>query len=225
MTKYDAVVFDLDGTLIDSVPGIAAALNDVLADLGRVRLPVEQVRPMIGEGFNVTITKSLQATGGLDGHDIAALALRWERIYLDREIMRTQVYPGVFEVLRELQDRGVALSICTNKPRPVTRPLLEAIGLWPFMRAVVTPEDVEAMKPDPRHVLATVAAMDVRDGCAVYVGDSEIDVAAARAAMLPVVLVRYGYCRVPFDSLRPDVMIDRFDELPAALAALNGRAG
>ncbi len=220
MKTYDAVVFDLDGTLIDSVPGIAAALNDVLAGLGRATLPVERVRPMIGEGFTVTITKALEATGGLDGQDVSALALQWERIYLDREIMRTQVYPGVFEVLQQLQDDGVALSICTNKPKPVTRPLLEAIGLWPFMRAVITPEDVEAMKPDPRHVLATVAAMDAAHERAVYVGDSEIDVAAARSALLPVILVRYGYCRVPLDSLQPDAMIDRFDELPAALAAL-----
>lgn len=217
MTSVKSVVFDLDGTLIDSVPAVAAAINRVLVEEGRQAISVAATKAMVGGGALETLVLALQATGGGDEEQAASLMERYYGAYLDDPGAHTVVYPGVMDVLEGLLAEGVAMGICTNKPGETTRPVLTALGLDKFFAAVLTPADTRFCKPDGRHVLETLAAMGSTAKGALFVGDSETDVLAANDAGIPVVCVTYGYCHVPFAELDTLALIDTFGELRGVL--------
>lgn len=222
-----AVVFDLDGTLIDSIPAVTEATNRVLADLGRPPLATAAVREMVGHGARATLVRALAASGGGERDEglVSRCMERYLDAYLDDPAAATVIYPGVLEVLEDLTAAGVPLGICTNKPGPTTRPVLAALGLARYFKAVVTADDTPHRKPDGRHLLETLAAMEAAPACAAYVGDSETDVEAGRNAGLPVVAVTWGYAHGAIQGLGADALIDRFDQLPAALVRLLDRGG
>jgi phosphoglycolate phosphatase len=214
----DTLIFDLDGTLIDSIHGIAASLNAALAEVGRPAIGLDAVKVMIGEGGRKTVTLGLNATGGSDGIDIEAVFQSWTRTYIDIEVAKTEPYPGVISTLELLAAQGFRLGLCTNKTRHVVIPILEAAGLARFFgHAIVTPEDTPYPKPDGRHILATIDIVGGEPARSVYVGDSEIDHAAARDASVPIILVSYGYPRGRLTDMMADAVIDDFCALPATL--------
>ena len=220
-----AIVFDLDGTLIDSAPDLQAALNRVFADTGRRSLSVEEVTGMIGDGVEKLVERALDATGGVSrDREIQELS-SWVSRFLDsyggHGADLTRAYPGVPETLKQLYERGVRLAVCTNKPQAATVEVLEKLDLFSFFGAVVGGDALNGIrKPDPRHLLATLEGLGAAPESAVMVGDLGNDVAVARAAGLPVILCRHGYARVPVEELGPDAVIDRFTDLPEALDRL-----
>ncbi|HUI16158.1 MAG TPA: phosphoglycolate phosphatase [Alphaproteobacteria bacterium] len=223
---FRAVVFDLDGTLVDSAPDIATALNRTLAAAGRAAVTLAAVKTMIGDGAKRLVARGFAATG--DGLGEAAL----ERHYRDflacyegaDAVALTRPYPGVIETLALLQSEGLRLGLCTNKPAQATRDVLQQLALAPYFAAVITPEEVGAPKPDPAHLGAVLAALDAAPADAVMVGDNANDVAVARAAGTAVVAVAYGYPRMDPHALGADVLIDAMSELPAALTRLKPAA-
>jgi len=217
MAHVKSVVFDLDGTLIDSVPAVAAAINRVLVEEGRQAISVAATKGMVGGGARETLVLALQATGGGDDEQAAALMDRYYAAYLEDPTANTVVYPGVMDVLETFRAEGVVMGICTNKPGETTRPVIEALGLDRFFAATLTPADTQFPKPDGRHVLETLAAMGCMTKGAFFVGDSETDVLAANDAGVPVVCVTYGYCHVPYKDLDVMALIDNFGELPGVL--------
>jgi phosphoglycolate phosphatase len=217
--KRNAVLFDLDGTLIDSVPDLQAALNETLREIGKKPLPQDEVRKMIGDGTAMLVARGLAARGV----PLEALAERLPRflaLYEADPVGRTRVYPGVTQVLARLVAEGRRLAICTNKPQAATLAVLRGLGLDGLFEAVVGGDALPVRKPDPGHVLGAVAALGAVPEEAVMVGDNENDVAAAKSAGVPVILVRYGYARVPLAELPADLQIDGFADLPAALDTL-----
>jgi phosphoglycolate phosphatase len=219
--RISAVVFDLDGTLIDSAPDVAAALNRALAAEGRRPLSLSEVQQLVGEGAKPLIRRAWAATGPeLPEADLPAALERYLGEYAARPSEHTVVYDGVIEVLDRLEAEGLTLAVCTNKPSIMTRLVLEALGWSGRFRAVVGGDDTAYPKPDGRHVLETLERMGHGVEGAVYVGDSATDVAAARAAGLPVVAVRWGYARMEPEALGADLLIDRFADLPEALTRL-----
>jgi phosphoglycolate phosphatase len=217
----DTLIFDLDGTLIDSIHGIAASLNAALAEVGRPALGLDAVKVMIGEGGRKTVALGLDATGGSTGIDIEAVFQSWTRTYIEVEVAKTEPYPGVIATLELLAAQGFRLGLCTNKTRQVAIPILEAAGLARFFgRAVVTPEDTPYPKPDGRHILAAVELVGGERSRSVYVGDSEIDYAAARDAEIAMVLVSYGYPHGRLADMKADAVIDEFAGLPATVLRL-----
>ena len=223
MTPLPALVFDLDGTLIDSIPQVAAAVNATLAEAARPTLPLPAVRGMIGEGARVTVERAFAATGGTGGVDIDAMVDRYLVHYLADPAAHTVVFPGVVEVLEEFRAAGTIMGICTNKPGATTRPALDALNLSRFFAAVVTADDTRYLKPDGRHVLDTLAAMNADRTGAVFVGDSEVDLAAAHDAGVPAVVVAYGYGRTAVQTMPAAARIERFHDLPAAVAGIVAR--
>ena len=220
-----AIVFDLDGTLIDSAPDLQAALNRVFANTGRRSLSVEEVTGMIGDGVEKLVARALDATGGASGGDELKELSAWVSQFLDsyggHGADLTRVYPGVPETLKRLRDEGWLLGVCTNKPQAASIEVLEKLGLYGFFGAVLGGDALDGVrKPDPRHLLATLEALKAAPEAAVMVGDLGNDVRAARAAGLPVILCRHGYARVPLEELGADAVIDHFTDLPAALARL-----
>jgi|AGTN01.2.fsa_nt_gi 2-phosphoglycolate phosphatase, prokaryotic len=216
---FDAIVFDLDGTLIDSVPDVRNALNVMLARRGRRALSVDEVRLTVGEGARMMLERVFAATGGPEANFEAALA-DYLAAYSANPVIDTVVYPGAVAALDRLAAAGTRLAICTNKPEGVTRLVIDALGLSSRFDAIIGGDTLPFRKPDPRHVLETLRLTNVPPTRAAYVGDSETDVAAAKGAGLPVVVVTFGYGHNDIDALGADALIGHFDHLDTALEGL-----
>src|SRR5438309_2228371 len=214
--KRTALVFDLDGTLVDSLPDLHAAINEMLRELHRPELTPGQVRPMIGDGSRALVERALAATGAVA--DLNAAYDRFLPIYEAQSTHLSRLYPGVAETLAQLRAAGARLGICTNKPQTVTLAVLESFGLAACFDAVVCGDVVPFRKPDPRHLLATIEQLHAAPRDAVMIGDNENDYAAARGASVPVILMRYGYLRVPAETLSPDAWLDHFPDIPQTVA-------
>ncbi len=218
---FAAVVFDLDGTLVDTAPDLHAHLNEVLAEQGRPGLELAEIRPMIGDGARALLERSLRASGGLPpGLDLERLFAEFLRRYTAAPARFGGAFPGVVAVLEELTAAGVRLGVCTNKPQAPTDRLLAALELDRFFAAVIGGDALAVRKPDAGHLRTVLARLGVEAPRAVLVGDSQTDLLTARAAGVPCVLVSFGYTPVPAQDLGADRVIDDMAELGAALAAL-----
>ncbi|MBF0129753.1 MAG: phosphoglycolate phosphatase [Alphaproteobacteria bacterium] len=221
LDAFRAVVFDLDGTLIDSAPDVANAVNRTLAELGRPPLDFGAVKPMIGDGVRPLLEKALSATGPAPAPDqVAAGIARYLHFYRAEPAAHTVVYPGVRETLRLLADRGLRLGVCSNKPHEMTVLVLEALGLAGLFRAILGGGVLPVQKPDPGHLGHVLALMAVTAAETAFVGDSEVDMAAARNGGVRSIAVGYGYARVPASELDADILIQSFSQVPDALARL-----
>ncbi|MGB8274411.1 MAG: phosphoglycolate phosphatase [Alphaproteobacteria bacterium] len=215
------MVFDLDGTLIDSAPDIADAVNALVVELGRPALTLESVRPMIGDGMRNLVARALSAGGEPPSPgDVEVFAKRCLAIYEAHPVLRTRPFAGVVETLERLHRSGFALAVCTNKPDRPARAILDALELSGFFGALVGGESAPALKPDPRHLAHTLERLGAVPGSAVMVGDSGNDVNVARGLGVPSVCVTYGYSTVPVESLGADRLIDDFADLIGALEGL-----
>lgn len=219
--RWEAVVFDLDGTLVDTAPDLHAHLNEMLADLGRPGFDLDEVRPMIGDGARVLLRRGLDASGGMpEGVDIEALFEEFLRRYTARPLRFGAIFDGVEGVLQALASAGIRLGVCTNKPQAPTDRLLAELRLARHFAAVIGGDSLAVRKPDPGHLQAVLDRLGAAAGRSVLVGDSANDVEAAAATGVPCVLVSFGYTRTPARALGAARVIDHMDELPAVLAAL-----
>lgn len=211
-----AVVFDLDGTLIDSAPDIHATANAVLAAEGMGALDLPTVRGFIGHGVPHLVTRLLGAHGIADEARAARMVAAFAPIY-EQAVGLTTVYPGAAEALAALRARGHVLGLCTNKPVAPARAVLRHLGLLEFFAAIVGGDSAPRRKPDPAPLRMAIAACG--DGPALYVGDSEVDAETARAAGVPLILYTKGYRRTPAEDLPHVAAFDDFVALPGIVAA------
>jgi phosphoglycolate phosphatase len=213
--RFDLVLFDLDGTLVDSLPDIATALNRALGGVGLPPLPLDVVRTLVGEGVTRLAEKAL-AHHGAPG-DAAALAREVVDIYEARPCVETRLYDGIQPTLAALRQRGAHLGVLTNKMGRVARPLLRALALDHLFDAVVGDGDGHARKPAPDAALALAARFGTTPARTLMVGDGLPDLAMARAAGCPVAAVTWGYTeRTLLEAQRPDFLVGA----PAELLAL-----
>jgi len=218
---FSGVIFDLDGTLIDSVPDVTSAVNRALAEFGRRPVAVEEVRAMVGAGPVPLVRAALAAAGAPPSDSEVTAAVERYLIHYRREpAARTLVFEGAGEVLKEFAAADVRLGICTNKPHDMTLLVLSTLGIGPLFSAVAGGNRLPYRKPDGRHLRYVREEMGCTRLPVVFVGDSEIDMAAARDAGIPVVAVTFGYARGPAARLDADGFIDSFAELPSALRTL-----
>lgn len=215
-----AILFDLDGTLIDSAPDIAGAINALLAELGRPPLALEAVKAMTGDGGPILVERAVRAAGA--GQATHAMVERFRTLYDSRLTSLTEPYPLVKQTLDQIATAQWLLGVCTNKRQDQSERILEALGLASWFDAVLGGDKAPAQKPDGRHALALLETLGVPPGDAVLVGDSRNDVACARNAGLRCIVVGFGYSAVPAADLGADLVVERFDALPAALARLDG---
>ena len=216
-----AVIFDLDGTLIDSVGDIADVLNLCLSQHGIAPFDEPTVTTMIGGGARVLIERALTRLGRRSESALLdRLQHDFEHRYHALGAGRSVVFPGGRELLASLAAQGVGLGICTNKPEPITLKALAGLDLATVFGAVVGETPALPRKPHPAMLLAAIERLGARPADAVMVGDSAADVGAARAAGVPVVAVSFGYTTTPAAELGADAVIDHLSELPAALVRL-----
>ncbi|MFO0724786.1 MAG: HAD-IA family hydrolase [Myxococcota bacterium] len=210
-----AVLFDLDGTLIDSDEDIAAAVNQTLEELGRPKRSLAEIRTMIGRGARDLLARALDSS---DDAAIEAARARFVRHYTAAPVAHTKIYPGVIELLEALHRQGLALGVATNKPIALAAPIVKALGLdRAGIRGVAAADEVERRKPDP-----AVLALALERTCpgtppaeVVYVGDMGLDVETARAFGAAAVGVGWGFSRATVIAAGPDVFIERPEELLA----------
>ena len=210
------VMFDLDGTLIDSVPDLAAAVDRMLVELGRAPAGVEKVRDWVGNGARALVRRAL--AGGLDHAAVGeaeteeALA-RFLDIYADCHHL-TALYPGVHELLEALSTAAVELAVVTNKPERFVAPLLEQVGLGGYFRWIIGGDTLPQQKPDPAALLQVMRLAGVEAAQSLFIGDSRNDVLAARAAGVPCIAVSYGYNHGrQIAEEEPSLVVDSLAEL------------
>jgi phosphoglycolate phosphatase len=220
---FAAILFDLDGTLIDSARDVTVAVNRVLAQHGLAPIDDATGRSLMGEGARVRLRKAF-ALGGvaLDEVRLSAMVEDFVRLYAERPVEHTRAYAGAAETLQGLAESGTRIGVCTNKHEASARDILQRLGLMRFVDDVAGLDTFGARKPDPAHLLKLLDRMRQPPTEAAMVGDSVHDIHAAVAAGLPCIAVSWGYTATPAHALGADAVIDHFAELPAALARLAG---
>lgn len=214
-----AVLFDLDGTLVHSVPDLRIAANKLLQEEGRPLLEDAAIATMVGNGVRKLVERVFRATGGEPATEEAleALVERFLGHYEAHPADLTRPFDGVAEALAVLHGAGVKLGVCTNKPTVPSREILDILGLAPFLQVVIGGGATPHLKPHPAPVVAALEALGVRAEETVFVGDSPNDAEAARAAGLRFVAVPFGYRRCTVEDLQADRVVDTFHDLAAAL--------
>lgn len=218
MTEF-LLVFDLDGTLVDSVPDLTNCLNEVLRERGYRALSRAEVAPMVGDGVPALVARGFAARGG-DAAEAEAALPRYIKLYEANATALTRPYPGVRETLLELRARGYRHAVCTNKLQQATMAVLAGLDLAGLFDGIAGGDRYPVRKPDPGHLLGLIGDVGGSAGRAVMIGDSENDAAVAHAARVPLVMMRYGYSRVDPERLGAAAVLDRFTELPQALKRL-----
>jgi phosphoglycolate phosphatase len=215
------IVFDLDGTLIETAPDLVNTLNEILRQEGIAPLPYDKARLMIGHGAKALLARGFEASGApLPEPRLSQLFERFIAHYLDHIADESRPFPGALAALDALGDAGARLAVCTNKRTDLSLALFDALGLTPRFHAIVGADLAPAPKPDGRHLATTIERAGGRLDQAVMVGDSVSDAGAARAAGVPLILVSFGYTDKPAADLAPDILVDHFDAIPEACARL-----
>lgn len=207
-----AVIFDLDGTLIDSAAQIHDTTNRVLGGLGLPSTDRATVQSFVGNGLPALVERLLAFHHqDLPPEARAALIAGFEADYSARHSLTT-LYPGASEALTHLKSQGAALGICTNKPIAPTRAILTHLGLAPLFQAILGGDSLPIRKPDPEHLRATARALG--RARVIFVGDSEVDAATAQAAALPFLLYTEGYRKAPLDQIPHQAAFNDWSTLP-----------
>jgi phosphoglycolate phosphatase len=214
----EAVAFDLDGTLVDTAPDLAAAANMMLTLLGIRPLPELHIPALIGDGIDRFVAEVLkQSRDGRTAPDsalFASAAALFRDLYREYLFERSRVYPGVMETLRALESAGVFSCCITNKESTFAVPLLEAAGIREPLAFALCADRAEDRKPSPSLLLLACARLGVKPPRMLYVGDARSDIVAARAAGCRVVAVDYGYHRdLPLVDPQPDGIVSNLTEL------------
>jgi phosphoglycolate phosphatase len=213
------IVFDLDGTIVDTAPDLLSATNHALGLVGVAPVTLEELHPFIGRGSKAMIEAGLGFRGASVGQDESRrLHDAFLAYYADNVAVGSRPFEGVPELLVDLVGAGARLAVCTNKYEALSKLLLSELRLADRFKAIAGRDTFAVCKPDPGHLTGVIAMVGGRADRAVMVGDSEVDIATAVAAEVPSIGVTFGYTARPVAELGADAVIDHFREFPAALA-------
>ena len=223
MTSHLTIVFDLDGTLVDTAPDLIDALNFVLDREGLPSVPLPSARNLIGAGARKLIERGLELEGRAGRvADIDRMTRDFISYYADHIADTSRPFDGVESALDDLSARGHRFAVCTNKLEWLSRRLLERLGLSVRFAAICGADTFGVSKPDPAMLRQTVARAEGQLSSTIMVGDAGTDIGVARRAGVPVIGVSFGYSEVPIAELKPDRLVHHMRELPSAVELLAG---
>lgn len=221
--RQTTIVFDLDGTLVDTAPDLMGAIDLIMRRKGLEPVSHALLRPMISGGARGMLKLAVDTNGHRISDD--TFEAWWQEylgIYADNIAVTSRPFPGLVDLLDRLSTAGATLAVCTNKTEGLSRRLLDALGLTERFAAIAGRDTFpRCYKPNPDHLLGTVRLAGGKAERAIMVGDSDIDILAARNASVPVIAVSFGYTHEPVASFDPDEIIDHYDEFDAALARVH----
>jgi len=222
MSLKPTIVFDLDGTLVETAPDLISALNFVLDREGLRPIPLQAARNMIGAGARKMLERGLEAEGRvMTVKEIDRLTMDFIDYYAEHIADASRPFEGLENALDDLAASGCRLAVCTNKLEWLSKRLLDQLGLTPRFAAICGADTFGVAKPDPAILQQTVARAGGDLASTIMVGDSGTDIGVARRAGVPVIGVSFGYTDVPITDLKPDRLIHHMRDLPAAVGALN----
>ena len=209
----EALIFDLDGTLVDTAPDLLGATNHVLNLVGRESISHQMLRQFVGHGAMDLLRRGLLATGGpLEDAELKRLHAEFLRYYGEHIAEKSIVFPGLIAVLDKAQARGLKMGVCTNKVENLSRKLLDEIGLAKYFSAVVGGDSLPLMKPDPAPYYEVARLLGVDGMQTLMFGDSVTDIKTAQNAGVPVIAVSFGYTDQHVSNFNPTHVIDHYDE-------------
>ena len=221
MTLPRMLVFDLDGTLVDTAPDLISALNYVLDREGLAPVPLHAARNMIGAGARKLLERSLEVEGrAMSVSDIDRLTKDFIDYYADHIADASRPFDGLESALDDLTVRGYRFAVCTNKLEWLSKLLLDRLGLTSRFSAICGADTFGVSKPDPAILQQTIARAGGQLSAAIMVGDAGPDIGVARRAGVPVIGVEFGYTDVPIADLKPDLLINHMSDLPDAVESL-----
>jgi phosphoglycolate phosphatase len=221
MNSNRTVVFDLDGTLVDTAPDLIGALNFILKREGLPPVPLASARKLIGAGVRRMLERGLEVDGRHAGvEDINRLTDDFIEYYAAHIADASRPFDGLENALDDLEAKGYRFAVCTNKLEWLSKLLLDRLGLSPRFAAICGADTFGVAKPDPAILQQTVARAGGQLSTTIMVGDAGPDIGVARRAGVPVIGVEFGYTDVPIADLKPDRLIGHMSELPAAVEGL-----
>lgn len=224
--EIGTIIIDLDGTLVDSAPDLADALDELLQERGLAPIGLEGARKLIGHGIVNLVRKALELRGLATTPDFLEIAAtRFRELYAKRLPAKAVAYPGVMDALKALKAENWRLVVCTNKLESFSRKILEGLQLAAFFDVIAGPDTYGVAKPDPQHLLRTLPQIMPPVYKTIMIGDSEVDVETAHAAGIPVIAVTYGYSKIPLAQLKPQALANSFSEIPSLVKKLANQQG
>ena len=219
--KNATLVFDLDGTLVDTAPDLIRTLNFILGETGIPAASYDKIRPLISYGARRMLVEGLALVGEKRSEEqLDKLFEKFLDHYGNNVAVESAPYPNLVDMLDAASDAGARLGVCTNKSEGLSRTLLRQLGLHDRFKAILGRDTLDVCKPDPRHLTETILRSGGQLDRAVMIGDNATDVNTAKAAGIPVVAVSFGYSEHPAHTLGADAMIDDYAELLTLLPEL-----
>jgi len=215
------LVFDLDGTLVDTAPDLITATNHVLEYVRVPPVDVNNLRPWIGQGAKYMIEMAIgPAHANLTDEERDRLLERYLAFYAENIAEASQPFEGAVAALEHFQAAGAKLAVCTNKMERMSKSLLAELDLARYFAVIAGRDTFDAFKPNPKHLLDTIRTAGGDAERAIMIGDTGVDIATARAARVPVIAVSFGYTDTPVHEFSPDAVIDHYRDLEPAIKAL-----
>lgn len=209
-----ALIFDLDGTLVDTAPDLMASTNHVLALLGRRAITMAEVRSFVGHGAKALIERGCNATGEpVQASDLERLYEAFIAYYSANIAVNSLIFPGVVKLLERCHDAGIKCGVCTNKLESLSVQLINEIGLARHFGCIIGPDTVGIAKPNPAPYFEAVRRLGVAVENSIMLGDSETDILTAKAAGVPIIAVPFGYTPQPVQTYNPTHLVQHFDEI------------
>lgn len=221
-SPFSSLLFDLDGTLVDTAPDLINALNHIFTEKNLSPVPSDLVRPYVGLGALAMLRQGFQHHGiEVDEDQLTQAHMLFRAYYEEHICVESHAYDGVWDVVPALYEEGYSLSVCTNKPEYLAISLLETLDLSKYFAAICGSDTVPNRKPHRDHLAITAERAGTSLEASVMVGDASPDVDGARNASIPIIGFDYGYSTIEMANLSPDILLSSFRDLPAALAQLS----
>ena len=212
-TKKEIIVFDLDGTLINSAPDLCYALNQTLSEINIPEITLQEVMGYLGDGALELIKRGITKYSNIKNFDTELLRLRFLEIYDNCLLNKTDFYPNVLQSLKDLKKMDFTLAICSNKPELLAKRIIDGLDGSSFFDRITGGDTYEFRKPDPRHLINTILETGKKVEAAIMIGDSDNDINCAKKANIPSIAVNFGYSKVPVESLKPDLVMSDYINL------------